>query len=251
MGMPRDISVLQPRLDMADFLSKTESTWGHSNPMNRVRVKICGITCEEDARAAIAAGADALGFNTWVGSKRFLDLKNAAGWISELPAFVCRVALCVNASEDEVKQVAALPFIDLLQFHGDESRESCRKFAKSGKAFVRAVRVGADKDLEGLDQWGTQNVLLDAAVSGSYGGTGALLDCELAVRARERYPMLSLTLAGGLDPENVGSVVGRLRPFAVDVASGVESAPGRKDFGKMRAFVGAAHASFCVRTSGK
>ena len=250
MGMPRDILGLQARLAMADLLSKTESALGHSNPMNRIRVKICGVTCESDARAAIAAGADALGFNTWVGSKRFLDLKKAGSWISELPAFVCRVALCVNASEEEVKQIASLPFIDLLQFHGDESREGCRKFAKSGKAFVRAVRVGGEKDLEGLDQWGTQNVLLDTAVSGSYGGTGTPLDCELALRAMERYPMLSLTLAGGFDPENVGGVVRRLRPFAVDVASGVEIAPGRKDFGKMRAFVGAAHAAFEVRDSG-
>ena len=205
--------------------------------LRRVRVKICGITCEADALAAIDAGADALGFNTWEGSKRYLDLEAARDWISSLPGFVSRVALCINAPRSQALRVAALPFVDAVQFHGDETREDCAAFAAGGRSFLRAVRLGSARDITGLDGWSTRQVLVDAAVAGAYGGTGTLVDKELVALALARFPRLSLTVAGGLEPGNVGELLRELRPYAVDVASGVEVAPGRKDSAKMRDFV--------------
>jgi len=203
----------------------------------RVRVKICGITSPEDAEAAIAAGADALGFNTWQGSRRYLDLETATDWISTLPSFVTRVALCVNAPLEHAQRLAALPYLDALQFHGDESHEYCRLFAGLGRPFLRAVRLGASSELNDLTLWSTRQLLVDAAVPGAYGGTGCSADLALAAEAVARFPRLYVTLAGGLEPDNVAAAVRRVRPYAVDVASGVESAPGKKDTGKMRAFV--------------
>jgi phosphoribosylanthranilate isomerase len=200
-------------------------------------VKICGLTNATDAEAAIHAGADALGFNTWSGSRRFLDLDKAGDWIAALPGFVTRVALCVNAPLEEALRIAALPYIDVVQLHGDETRGYCEEFVASGYPMIRAVRLENFEQGATLGQWGTRQVLIDAAVAGAYGGTGARLDLELAARVVGHCGGLSLTLAGGLDPENVGEAVRVVRPYAVDVASGVENAPGRKDFAKMRAFV--------------
>ncbi len=203
----------------------------------RVRVKVCGLVCEEDAEAAIVAGADALGFNTWEGSRRYVDLRKAAGWVSALPPFVSRVVLCVNARVEWLEELAGFSFVDAVQFHGDETRELCWKYAERRRPFIRAIRLAKESDLEGLDQWSTRNVLVDAAVTGSFGGTGAFVDLDLAREAVERFPSLRVTVAGGLRPENVGEVVRALRPYAVDVASGVESSPGRKDPSKMRDFI--------------
>lgn len=205
--------------------------------LRRVRVKVCGLVCEEDAEAAIEAGVDALGFNTWEGSRRYVDLRAAAPWVSALPAFVSRVALCVNAGREWLEVLSTLGFVDAVQFHGEESREFCAHFAERRRPFIRAVRLGREGDLLGLDQWGTRNVLVDAAVAGAFGGTGALLDLDLARRAVKQFPALRVTVAGGLRPENVGEVVRVLRPYAVDVASGVEGSSGRKDRVKMRDFV--------------
>ncbi|NBV33122.1 MAG: phosphoribosylanthranilate isomerase [Proteobacteria bacterium] len=171
----------------------------------RVRVKICGITSPEDAEAAIAAGADALGFNTWQGSRRYLDLETATDWISTLPSFVTRVALCVNAPLEHAQRLAALPYLDALQFHGDESHEYCRLFAGLGRPFLRAVRLGASSELNDLTLWRTRQLLVDAAVPGAYGGTGCSADLALAAEAVARFPRLYVTLAGGLEPDNVAA----------------------------------------------
>ena len=209
----------------------------------RVRVKICGITTAEDAEAAVHAGADALGFNTWSGSRRFLDLEKATGWIVDLPCFVTRVALCVNAPLEEASRISALPYVDALQLHGDERSDYCRSIAALGRSWIRAVRLESAGHIVSLSEWGTRNVLIDAAVAGAYGGTGSRLDLDLAAESVRRCKGLSLTLAGGLDPENVAEAVRLVRPYAVDVASGVESAPGRKDAAKMRDFVQAVAAA--------
>jgi phosphoribosylanthranilate isomerase len=206
----------------------------------RVRVKICGITCSEDAEAAILAGADALGFNAWPGSKRYLDVAHAGRWLGDLPAFVTRVVLCVNHPLEEALRLGSLPFVDVAQFHGDESDGFCAQYAADGRPHIRAVRLRSREELERLPLLGTRQVLLDAAVAGAYGGTGARADLELAAAAVTRFPRLSVTLAGGLDPENVAEAVRVVRPYAVDVASGVECSPGRKDPYKMRDFVQAA-----------
>ncbi len=205
----------------------------------RVRVKICGITSAADAEAAVDAGADALGFNTWEGSRRYLDVCAAADWLREIPVFVSRVALGINLPLSEALRVADLPQVDLLQLHGDESAGYCAQIAASGRSFLRAVRLSGADDLAGLSEWSTRQVLVDAAVPGAFGGTGKLADLNLAAEAVRRFPRLRITLAGGLVPENVAEAVRLVRPYAVDVASGVESSPGVKDPAKMRDFVAA------------
>jgi phosphoribosylanthranilate isomerase len=205
----------------------------------RVRVKICGITNARDAEMAIACGADALGFNTWPGTKRFIDLEREADWIRDLPPFVSRVALVVNAPLEEAQRVAAYPFIDAVQFHGDEDPAYCATFAASGKSFIKALRIRNEVDLDRCDAFSTRHVLVDAHVAGMFGGTGVRVDLDLASALRERFPHLTVVLAGGLRPENVADAVRAVRPFAVDVSSGVESAPGIKEPAMIRAFVDA------------
>ena len=239
--MTHGAPVFPVTLEAADSLLS-----GGPPPSPRVRVKICGLTTAADAEAAIHAGADALGFNTWSGSRRFLDLDQAGDWISGLPTFVTRVALCVNAPMEAASAFAGLPFIDVVQLHGDESPEFCRQLAESSRRpLIRAVRLESFEQGASLALWGTRNVLIDAAVAGAYGGTGTRLDLDLAARTVVHCKGLCLTLAGGLDPDNVAEAVRRVRPYAVDVASGVESAPGRKDTAKMRDFVQAV-AGACV-----
>jgi phosphoribosylanthranilate isomerase len=209
-------------------------------PGTPVLVKICGLTRPEDAALAVELGADALGLNTFPGSRRFVDLRAEEGWLRELPASVCRVAVMVNPPRDEVARVLALPFIDMVQLHGDEDEEFCAALAGTGAEFIKAIRVGDGSMLETLAAYGTRRILLDAMVKGQYGGTGRTFDWELADEARRRHPGLSIYISGGLNPGNVASAVSRVRPFAVDVAGGVESSPGVKDPVRMRDFIQAA-----------
>lgn len=206
--------------------------------MNQVAVKICGITHEEDALAAIDAGADFLGFNTWPGTKRFIDLGKHAKWIA--PLQIQKVALLVNATLEEARSIASLPWIDALQLHGDEDEQFCRTASTFGKPLIKALRPKSAEALAGSDQFSTQHVLVDAHVPGAYGGTGSAVNLELACEFSRQFPSLTLWLAGGLKAENVGSAVEAVRPAVVDVSSGVELDPGKKDPGKMRAFITAA-----------
>ena len=204
---------------------------------SRVRVKICGITNREDAEAAIALGADALGFNLFPGSKRHIVLDENAAWIAALPPFVAKVAVLVNAPFDEARRVALHPAIDLVQFHGDEDAGYCRQFAALGLPFIKALRVRDAGDIPQAADFSTRNVLIDAHVEGAYGGTGATIALPLAREIVHRHPHLRILLAGGLTPENVAEAARVVRPFAVDVAGGVESAPRKKDPAKIAAFV--------------
>lgn len=206
---------------------------------NRVRVKICGVTNDGDARAAIELGADALGFNLFPGSKRCLDLDREAAWIAALPPFVTKVAVLVNAPLAEAQRVAKHQAIDLVQFHGDEDAAYCAAFAACRRPFLKALRVRDAASLKGADGYSTPYLLLDAHVGGAYGGTGTQLDPALAAEAVRRFPRMKIVLAGGLKPENVAEAVRVARPYAVDVASGVERAPGRKDRERMAAFFSA------------
>jgi phosphoribosylanthranilate isomerase len=210
--------------------------------MSRVRVKICGITNEQDALGAIAAGADALGFNTWPGSSRYLDLAAAAEWIARLPGPAKRVAVLVNVSPEEALRVARLPFIDLVQFHGDETPEYCAEFARSGRPFIKALRLQPGKNPVEGGGYATSAVLLDANVPGQFGGTGAVADWSLAARFVRENRDLRVFLAGGLTPENVGEAIRAVSPHAVDVAGGVELSPGRKDPERMQNFIARARA---------
>jgi phosphoribosylanthranilate isomerase len=207
---------------------------------SRVRVKICGFTSEEDALRAIELGADALGFNFFPGSKRYLPWEEHLGWIGRLPPLVTKVALLVNAPLEEALRIADLPAIDLVQFHGDEDAAYCERFARSGREFIKAIRLAGAADLETAESFSTPNILLDAHVPGAFGGTGSRINLELAGELVRRYPRLRVFLAGGLTPENVEAAKKAVRPYALDVASGVERDPRRKCPELMGAFLRAA-----------
>ncbi len=207
----------------------------------RLRVKICGVTNREDALAAIALGADALGFNLFPGSKRFIDLGREAAWMQALPPFVTRVAVLVNVPPDEARRLAARPEIDMVQFHGDEDAAYCAEFARFGRPFVKALRLRDAAAVETADGFATPHVLLDAHAGAAFGGTGTPIDLGLAASCVRRHPALHLILAGGLQPEIVAAAVQAVRPYAVDVASGVEVAGDarRKDAERMARFFAA------------
>ena len=214
---------------------------GNAAEVARVRVKICGVTNREDALAAVALGADALGFNLFPGSKRFIELDREAAWILELPPFVTRVGVLVNVPLEEARCVAARTEIDRVQFHGDEDLEYCREFAKFGRPFVKALRLRDAASVEMADRFSTPHVLLDAHAGAAFGGTGTLIDLALATECVRRHPALRIILAGGLKPENVAEAVRAVRPYAVDVASGTEAEgdPRRKSSGRMEQFFAA------------
>jgi phosphoribosylanthranilate isomerase len=198
--------------------------------MSRTRIKICGLTREGDVEAAAEAGADAVGFVLWPGSARHVDAERAAALARRLPPFVTPVLLFVNATTDEIAAgVTAVPAA-LLQFHGDETPERC---AAAGRPYLRAARMAEGLDLLDFARRysGAQALLLDAHVEG-YGGAGKVFDWS-RVPASVPCPVV---LSGGLDPANVTAGVLRVRPWAVDVSSGVEVAKGVKDARLMRRF---------------
>jgi phosphoribosylanthranilate isomerase len=206
---------------------------------NGTAVKICGITRREDAFKAVELGVDALGFNTWKGTKRYLDIEAAGSWISEIPQSVVRVAVTVNSTPEEMEKIAQLPFIDVIQLHGDEGEKEVSHAIKFGKPIIKAVRPKSISDLEAVNKWPLKDILLDAFVDSFYGGTGASQSEEMITEFLRLFPDHSLWLAGGLTPENVGNKVLAINPTVVDVASGVESEPGKKDAEKMKAFINA------------
>ena len=200
-----------------------------------VIVKICGITNVADGKAAVEAGADALGFVFYKSSPRQVSIESAAVIIRELPPFIVRVGVFVDAPEDLVVRAIGECGLNLLQFHGEEPPDYCLQF---GLMSMKAFRVRDRASLEGLSRYPTDAWLLDAYAPDLVGGTGHTFNWDLAVEAqRLGRPIF---LAGGLTAENVAEAVRRVRPYAVDVSSGVEAEPGRKDHAKVRAFVEAA-----------
>ena len=200
--------------------------------MNRTRVKICGITRPEHARAAAGAGADAIGLVFYEPSPRFVTRAQAAAVCAALPPLVSVVGLFVNPAPGEVEAtVAGLP-VDLLQFHGEEPPELC---AGAGKPYVKAVRVRTRDDVvaAAARHPEARALLLDAHHDALWGGTGTRFDWGL-VPSGVAHPIV---LAGGLTPENVAGAIRLVRPFAVDVSGGVESAPGEKDPERMERFM--------------
>jgi len=199
-----------------------------------IRVKICGITNWPDARAAGEAGANFLGFNFYEKSPRFVTPIEAAKIRRQFPGTAESVGIFVNATADEVLSVCSSLRLDAAQLHGDETPETVAMVAKSIRVF-KAFRVGPEFSLSTLDEYpGAGAFLLDAAHAGQYGGTGRTTDWALAQRAALTHRII---LAGGLNIENVAEAIRMVRPFAVDVASGVESKPGKKDHGRLRDFI--------------
>lgn len=198
----------------------------------RTRVKICGITSVADGLAAARHGADAIGLVFYPSSPRLVTLERAREIAVGMPPFVARVAVFVNPAASEVETVIRACRPDLLQFHGEETADFCRSF---GVPYLRALRVRPGVDLlESLSSYGdAAGWLLDAYRQELYGGTGEAFDWGLVPRALAR----PLVLSGGLDAGNVGEAIRRVRPWAVDVSSGVEAAKGVKDERRIAAFM--------------
>jgi phosphoribosylanthranilate isomerase len=208
-------------------------------PGGRVRIKICGITNERDALAAVDCGADALGFNFYPRSKRFIELESTRKWIEKLPREVSKVAILVDPTFEQATQIGNLPFIDILQLHGQEAPEFCRRLKKTGIRFAKALPVVNSESLVDLPPFSTETFVLDSVAGGEFGGTGKILSWSVARNFVDQHPNFKIILAGGLTSENVARAIDEVRPLGVDVSSGVEFSPGEKDLGKMRAFVAA------------
>ena len=201
-----------------------------------LKIKVCGVTRPADAQAAAQAGADAIGINLWPKSKRFAAPDVAAEVADAIPPGVLRVGVFVDADPAAVADAAERLDLDHVQLHGDEPPD---QVASLGPGAFKAVRLSGPEVLERLDEWPGPFVLVDAYQPGEPGGTGRIADWQLAAQAARRRPVW---LAGGLRPDNVAEAVARVRPYGVDVASGVESAPGIKDSEAIQAFISAARA---------
>ena len=208
----------------------------------KTRIKICGFTRKEDLAAAVDAGADAIGLVFYPSSPRFVDLARAAELARIVPPFVTIVGLFVNADAATIRSTLAAVPIHLLQFHGEEDADFCRQF---DRPYVKAARVKPGIDLvQYADRFrSAQAILLDAFVEG-YGGGGKVFDWTL-IPAEFGMPLI---LSGGLDAGNVTDAIARVRPAAVDVSSGVESAKGIKDAAKIREFVAAVRSAGLMPT---
>ena len=201
-----------------------------------IRIKVCGITTLDDALAAVDAGADALGFNFYRHSRRYVPPERAAYIVAHLPASVCTVGVFVDEPAAHVAAIVAQVGVTALQFHGDEAPEFCRVWKQK---VIKAIRVSDGSAPRQAAAYDVDFILADAYVEGLLGGTGARVDPVLL----EGFDRSRLILAGGLTPDNVAEAVRTVRPFGVDVASGIERAPGQKDTELLRRFIDHAHAA--------
>jgi phosphoribosylanthranilate isomerase len=197
-------------------------------------VKICGITNLDDALAAVAAGADALGFNFYNLSPRYISPQHAREIIEQLPESLLTVGVFVNEESDTVRAIAGEAGLRALQLHGDETPEYCRQLA-SDFYVIKAFAVADTFDIQVSQAYGVEAIMLDTKHNNLRGGTGRVFDWSVARRAVATVP--KLFLAGGLSPENVENAVEIVRPFAVDACSALEDKPGKKNHERMRVFV--------------
>jgi phosphoribosylanthranilate isomerase len=198
----------------------------------QVRVKICGITNPDDAQAAVDFGADALGFVFFEQSPRCITHDNASSIIRRLPSFLTTVGVFVDEKPEQIEKITSWTGIDVIQLHGEEPPDMCYY----SKRIIKAIRV---KSLESLDplfhyREKVSAFLLDTFAPNAFGGTGQIFNWDIAIEAKH---FGKIVLAGGLTPDNVADAVTRVRPYAVDVSSGVESAKGKKDHEKMKLFI--------------
>jgi phosphoribosylanthranilate isomerase len=208
--------------------------------MSTTRIKICGLTSVEDAERAVSAGADAMGLVFYPKSPRYIEPDRAAVIARSVGPFVTTVGLFVDATHAEIESVLSKVPLQLLQFHGSESPCFCASF---GRPFIKAIRMAEGIDVPAIEKAyadsGALGLLLDSYSPAAPGGTGEVFAWERIPEVRR----LPLILAGGLMPENVAAAVRQVRPYAVDVSSGVETAPGRKDSARIAAFVRAARSA--------
>ena len=195
------------------------------------RIKICGITNLNDALTAIEAGADALGFVFVPHTPRYIEAQDAATIINLLPPFITTVGLFVNEGLAKIQAIADGCHLNVIQLHGGESPQFCDTLNRRS---IKAFRVKNQASLSHLPNYHVSAYLLDTYVKGKLGGTGEVFDWHLAVSAKQYGPII---LAGGLNPDNVSYAVRQVHPYGVDVSSGVEAKPGRKDPAKVKAFI--------------
>jgi len=196
------------------------------------RVKICGITNPADAHAAVEAGADAIGFILYEKSPRYVTIAQAAEISKLLPPFIMRVGVFVNAPPDFVLRAISEIGLTMLQFHGDEPPEFCTQF---GLMTMKAFRMKDATVLAEIVKYKTDAYLLDAYTPGVHGGTGHTFNWNLALEAQKLGK--PIFISGGLTPDNVADAIRKIHPFGVDVSSGVESSPGKKDHAEVKAFI--------------
>ena len=197
----------------------------------RIKVKICGTTSLKDAFLAVESGADAIGFIFYKMSPRNISQKEAKEIILQLPPFIETVGVFVNETSDKINRIAEQCKLNSIQLHGEESPALCRRVKRK---VIKAFRVKNADSLKSIASYDVSGFLLDSYNDGSKGGTGQVFDWNLALRVKKQGPVI---LAGGLNPYNVFTAIHRVKPYGVDVCSGVENSPGIKDHEKIRAFI--------------
>ena len=198
-------------------------------------IKICGITNVDDALAAVTAGADALGFNFYSPSPRYITPRNAREIISKLPLSVLTVGVFVNEDSPEtVRNIASEAGVTALQLHGDESPDFCRELARD-RYVIKSLAVANDFDLQTVAEYEVEAIMLDTKHFALRGGTGCVFDWSIAREVNKVVP--KLFLAGGLSPDNIEEAIETVRPYAIDACSALEDTPGRKNHDRMRDFV--------------
>lgn len=200
-------------------------------------VKICGIRNAEQAKAIADLGADAIGLNFWPKSRRYIRPSDAEPWAEGMREHIKIVGVFVNPSLAMLREVISMGVIDVIQLHGDEDGPRVARLMDLGLPVIKALQVRGTESLQYIRTFPCETILLDAYCPGLYGGEGKTFPWELAIKAQETFPVKRFILAGGLTPDNVGQAVGQVRPVGVDVASGVESAPGVKDLDLVRRFI--------------
>lgn len=203
---------------------------------DKTSLKICGVTLQGDAERLVEMGVDAVGFNFWPKSKRYID-PSGGHWMKALAGRILRVGVFVNEAGDLPYRLYAEGMIDVVQLHGDETAGTVAGFTKAGIPVIKAVGVRDASDLESAGGYGADAVLLDAHAPQVFGGTGEVFDWGLAESFKRKFPDIPMILAGGITPRNARQAVNGVRPVALDVASGAEVSPGVKDFEKVRALL--------------
>ncbi len=207
---------------MSDFLSP-----------EHISLKVCGVTTVADAEQLVQLGVEALGVNFWPKSKRYLDPAQA-NFLKGLAGKIIRVGVFVNADKALPERLLSEGYLDYVQFHGDEDSSYCHYFAERDLPYFRAVGIKDESSISGLDLPKCKAILLDAHAPGVYGGTGLTCDWEIIEKVHAHYPDLPIILAGGITVDNVSDARKLAHIIALDVASGAESAPGIKDFDKVK-----------------
>jgi phosphoribosylanthranilate isomerase len=194
------------------------------------KIKVCGITNKEDALLALSLGVDAVGF-VFAESKRRITAVNASQIIDALPPYILKVGVFVNEQEKRIREILEFCYLDVLQFHGEESPSYIRKFREKT---IKSFRIEDKNSLKAISKYKASAYLLDTYSPEEHGGTGKTFNWNLAVEAKKFGPII---LAGGLNPNNIEKAIKKVKPYAVDVSSGVESYPGKKDKKKLEEFV--------------